>query len=485
MVLASFLFCLLGFLLVGVASLVRSRGTTEDYYLASRSVHPVLAGLSAFATNNSGYMFIGVIGFTYTVGLPAIWLMVGWIVGDLAASLAVHRELCRASHRTGELSFAGLISRWTGAEQVLIRRLSALLTVVFLGSYAAAQLSAGGKALHSLFGWNVHSGAVLVAGIVVVYCLAGGLRASIWTDVAQAFVMLFAMGLLLATAIIGLGGPAGAVARLAEIPGYLDWFPSDLRIPGAAGMALFALGWLFAGVSAIGQPHMAVRYMALASPRQLLHTRLWYYSFFTAFYAMATGVGLLARIYLPGLAELDPELALPAMAQGLLPPLGVGLILAGVFAATMSTADSLLLSCSAALTHDLALRPTHSTWLSKGATLLVTALALGIAIVGPQSVFTLVILSWSTLASAFVPLLVVYARGHRPTQAHALLMMLTGPAIALLWRQLGWHEEIYEGMPGILAGLATFYGPWALAALSTRFLSERTPAQRAGEAHEG
>ena len=93
--------------------------------------------------------------------------------------------------------------------------------------------------------------------------------------------------------------------------------------------------------------------MSLDSSDSMRRARCWYYLWFTAFYCMATGVGLLSRVYLVDTAAFDAELALPTMALELLPPVLVGLILAGVFAATMSTADSLVLSCSAALTHDL------------------------------------------------------------------------------------------------------------------------------------
>lgn len=221
-------------------------------------------------------------------------------------------------------------------------------------------------------------------------------------------------------------------------------------------MALFVIGWLFAGVSVIGQPHIVIRFMALDAPGRLTQARLWYYGFFTIFYGMATGVGLLSRLYLPELGGLDAELALPQMAQLLLPPVLVGLILAGIFAATMSTADSLVLSCSASLTQDLATGKQSSLWLSKLATLGVTALAFFIAVTGPTSVFTLVILAWSTLASAFGPLMIVYACRGRPSQALALAMMIVGPLVALLWRWAGWHEHYYEGMPGMLAGLLVY-----------------------------
>jgi sodium/proline symporter len=166
-------------------------------------------------------------------------------------------------------------------------------------------------------------------------------------------------------------------------------------------------------MSVIGQPHIMVRFMALDSPEHLTRARAWYYGFYVVFYAMAAGVGLLSRLLLPDLGSLDPELALPTMALELLPPLFVGIVLAGIFAATMSTADSLVLSCSSALTHDLLPRRLEKPIELKAATLLVVVLALAIAMTGTQSVFVLVILAWSALASAFGPLMYLYARGYR------------------------------------------------------------------------
>ena len=106
----SFVAYLLLFAGVGLLSARQARATKRDYYLAGASVKPWLVGLSAVATNNSGYMFIGVIGYTYVTGLAAIWLMLGWIAGDMLASQFVHRRLRDAAGRTGEVSYAGLLS---------------------------------------------------------------------------------------------------------------------------------------------------------------------------------------------------------------------------------------------------------------------------------------------------------------------------------------------------------------------------------------
>jgi len=452
----SFIVFLFVFLAIGVSSARRASGTRKDYYLASHSVSPALVGLSAVATNNSGYMFIGVIGYTYATGLPAIWLMLGWILGDFLASLFIHSKITSATKATGTLSFSGLLSTWNGTNFALFCRVAAIISIIFLGSYSAAQLAAGGKALHVLFGWPQAAGAIIGSVIVLVYCIAGGIRASIWTDAAQSAVMLVAMALLFVTGIQGLGGIEGTWDKMEAIPGFTNWFPPDLLLPGLSGMLLFVVGWMFAGFSVVGQPHIMVRFMALDNPKNIVRARAYYYGFFTIFYFFANGVGMMSRIYLPHLQTLDPELALPTIALELLPPLAVGMILAGIFAATMSTADSLILSCSAALTHDLFPKTFASTKMVKVGTLAVTLLALAIALNQTQSVFSLVILSWSVMASAFAPLLVVYSLRGRPGESISLTMMVVGVGTALLWRHFGLQDAIYEGMPGILAGLGVF-----------------------------
>lgn len=459
--LISFLFFLALFAAVGISSYRKSRGTKEDYYLASQNISPLLVGLSAVATNNSGYMFIGVIGYTYVTGLASIWLMLGWILGDFLGSLWIHKNLRQAAKRSGECSYSAVLACWQGTRFAAWQKLAGVLSLLFLLAYASAQLVAGSKALYVVLDMPIWSGAVIGGVIVAAYCLVGGIRASIWTDVAQSLVMVVAMGVLLFVAVHSVGGFSAAWGAMGEVDGFLNWYPQDLLLPGLAGGVLFALSWLFAGISVVGQPHVMVRFMALNDARRMTQARCWYYLWFTLFYAMATGVGMLSRILLGDAGTFDAELALPMMAMELLSPVLVGLILAGIFAATMSTADSLVLSCSAAVTSDLFPQRGDTTRRLKVATLGITFAAVTWALLNEQSVFSLVVLAWSALASAFAPLLMVLAAGGRPTQRLAIAMSVLGLAAALLWRWLGWHAHIYEGMPGILVGLAVFaVGRW-------------------------
>lgn len=454
MVMASFIFFLALFLAVGLASAFAAKGTRKDYYLAGSSVPPWLVALSAVATNNSGYMFIGVIGYTYVTGLASIWLMIGWILGDFVASLFIHKKLREATGETHEASFAGVMAAWHGRKFTTWRRVAAIVMIIFLGAYAAAQISAGGKALHGVLGWAPETGAIIVAAMVLAYSIAGGIRASIWTDGLQSLVMIVAMTILFLVGVAGMGGWSETVDAWDAVPSFMNLFPSDLLFPGALGIGLFVLGWMFAGASVVGQPHIMVRFMTLDNADHMTRTRVWYYSYFTIFYLLATGVGMLSRLYLPDLQALDPELALPTMAVELLPPVMVGVVLAGIFAATMSTADSLVLSCSAAVTHDLLPQRLESSGKIKMATAAVTGLALFIALSDNSSVFSLVILAWSVLASAFAPMLFLMIANRDITEARAIAVMIIGVGTALIWRQLGYHADVYEGMPAILLALA-------------------------------
>jgi len=453
-VVVSFLLFMSSFLIVGAYSATRKRRTTEDYLLASRSVNPWLTALSAAATNNSGYMFIGLIGFTYTVGISSMWLMVGWISGDYLAWRFIHEKVRRRSQAEGSLTIPSFLGDDLAGDGVWVIRASAVMTLLFLGLYAAAQLKAGSKALHVLFGWNPAVGVVIGALIVGLYCLFGGIRASIWTDAIQSIMMLGSMSVLLFVATSHTGGLSGLWGSLAAIdPQLTDPVPPNLRF----GFVAYLAGWVTAGLGVVGQPHIMVRAMAIDSPEHIGLARRIYVLWYSAFSAASIAVGLASRVLLSAPAEFDSELALPLLSSELLPPVLVGFVLAGLFASTMSTADSQILSCSAALTQDLFPRWRKSYKMAKVGTVLVTATVLVIAVAGSQSVFFLVVLAWSALASTLGPLLVVRALRWPIDTKTALGMILAGFGCMLGWRYgFRLSDSVYEVLPGMAGGFV-FY----------------------------
>ncbi len=460
----SFTAFLLLFLLVGLWSARHARATRGDYYLASRSVKPWMVGLSAVATNNSGYMFIGMVGFAYAAGLPAAWVGAGLVTGDFLTSLIVHRRLRRAAEATGEVSYAGVLSAWHGGDFVWMRRLIGGVSLLFLLAYASAQFSAGSKMLLVVGDVPGYTGALIGFVLVTLYCLIGGARASVWTDVVQAFVMIAAMVVVWLALLSALGGAGAALSRMEAVPGFLDWRPQIAgqgagQTVGLAAAVLFAAGWLFAGFSVVGQPHIMSRIMMLDAPDHYRRVRPWYYFWYLGMYFMAISVGMLARVYLPNVSGFDAELALPTVTAQLLPPFWVGLIVAGVFSATLSTADSQILSCSAALSNDLApnWKLGQRPLMIRAATLVCAAAAFVMALSGNPGIFNLVIFAWGAMGAAFGPLIIVCACGGKPGQAGGIAMILTGLATAIGWRLAGLNEQVYEGLPAFAAGFAVYF----------------------------
>lgn len=458
MVVLSFSVFLALFIFIGLLSARKSKSTNQDYLMAGRNVKPWLVALSAVSTNNSGYMFIGQIGYTYLKGLSSIWLMIGWVAGDFIMSFVVHRKLREVSGKRDLMSFGGVIAKWWGDDNKKVRALVGLITLFFLGAYAAAQFKAGGKALNVLFGWDTSIGIIMGAVMVVAYCFAGGIRASIWTDAAQSFVMVGAMITLFVYAVIEGGGWSSFWDQVIHVsPAYFDWFPKGLLFGEMAGPVLFVIGWVFAGFGIVGQPHIMVRMMTLDNPSHVTRFRFYYYLWYLTFYMLAIGVGMAARILLPDVASFDPELALPTLSQELLPAFLVGVMLAGIFAATMSTADSQILSCSAALTRDLFQKTSVSYWMTKLATIFIAGLALVIALFGSQNVFNLVLISWSALGGAFTPILVLYCFGRRIGEKTLLAMIIGSLITVVSWRVGGMSGYMLDIAPGMFVSFSIYF----------------------------
>lgn len=450
----TFLLVMLVFVAIGALSMRRKANSVDDYLTASSQVPPWLVGLSAVATNNSGYMFIGLIGFTFVEGVSAAWLAFGWLLGDLLAWYTIHPAVRRFSENHPVNTVPALIAHRGERSGGPLRALTGLLIVVFLAVYAAAQLMAGGKVLNVVFDWPAWLGVIGGAGVVLVYSFAGGLRASIWTDAAQSFVMLFGMVALLAAGLLDIGGPVTLWRALGGIdPALTTLVPDGLVL----GFPLFLLGWIAAGLGVAGQPHLIVRTLALRSPDGIRAARRVYFAWYLPFVIMTVLVGLYARALFDGAPDmLDPELALPLMARTYLPDIGVGIVLAAVVAAAMSTADSMLLSTSAAVSQDMFHRFGQSYVRTKLGTALVTVAVVLIAVGAPANVFELVILAWSGLGATLGPALTVRVLGWPLGYPTAFAMVVAGLAGVLGWRALGLADAVYEILPGFACAAAAY-----------------------------
>jgi len=457
--LVTFVAVLAIFAIIGLSSVVRKKKTTEDYLLAGQDVKPWLVALATAATCNSGYMFIGLIGFTYEVGLTSLWIAIGWVFGDFIASVFSFRHIRRFADNKEIQTYSSLLSYRGGEPLKMVRLVAGVLTLVFLSIYAAAQFAASGKALLATFELDAWIGTLVGAVLVLAYCFAGGIRAAIWSNAAQAIVMIVVMALLVGYGIAEVGGWGEAMAKFEAVsPTYMSWF-DDVDSYWGLAPALFVLGWFFAGFGTVGQPHIMVGYMTMDNGDNINRVRAYYYTWYTVFFLAAILVGMLARIILVDDGSFDAELALPTMAIKLFPPFLVGVMLAGIFAATISTADSMVISCTGALTNDIFPKLKFSYMASKIATVMVTLFAVCMAIYslyGETSVFDMVVYAWAVMGTGFGPLLTLVLLGKKPNQVVSLLMILFGAGFTVALSRFGVPEPEYF-IPGLSSGFIIYY----------------------------
>lgn len=461
----TFIGFLLLFTVVGIYSATKKQNTATDYLLASRNANVWLIALSAMATGQSGYVFIGLIGVTYKTGVSSIWIPVAWAIGDYIAWWLVFQKLRLVSQETD----ANTISDFLGKEQQSINYkqeyksisgrwitiISAIIILSFLSIYASAQLVAASKGLNALFGWNYELGIIIGAVIVVIYCFSGGIRASIWTDSIQGILMIISLWILCIVSLVSCGGLTQLWIKLNAIDANLiNWIPGGKPW----GFVPYFLGFIVGGFGVVGQPHILVRGMAIDSADNMGFARNLKLFCGTLNSVAAFGIGLTARVLIPDLiSSSDPELALPFLSMQLLPAILVGLMLAGLFSAAISTADSQILSCSAAISQDLVPPQAQSYRMTKISTLIVTAIVLAIALVADSNVFNLVIFSWSALAAGLGPLVLLRVWQQFVTVPVAIGMMVSGILMAIVWN-LGFNLSVAlnEVLPGMATGFIVY-----------------------------
>ena len=451
----SFLLFMGFFAAVGLSSIRVKENTTDDYLVAGRGMHPGLAALSAVSTWNSGYMFIGFIGFTYTIGYSVIWIGLASTIGQIVAWIWLYKFIQEQANERGVRSLSSLVSRVSGAPEA---KLAAALSVLFLSVYAAAQLTSGGKALFAMMGWSELIGILIGFILVVAYCYAGGIRASIWTDAAQSCVMIVGSVLLCWVAMGEVGGFNGLHDGLnSQNENLTNMFPPDLKL----GVTLWVFAFFLGGLGVAGQPQVVSRVMTLGPDRDRKEAMIWFFVWQTPFILLMLIIGLASRVTFTS-SDFDPELGLPMMAMETLGPFWVGLILASIFAATMSTADSQVLACTAAITDDIIPKWSQNHTMTKVVTLLVALLATTISIVGQyipggDSVFALVVLAVYGLGGIFIPMLTIRWMGYEPDTFHSIVMMISALVAVIVWRLIGLNNEIFESVPGMGAAFAAHF----------------------------
>jgi sodium/proline symporter len=422
----------------------------DDYYVGGKSLGYWVVAFSARASGESAWLYLGLTGLGALVGAQAGWIVLGELAGVAIAWFMMAGPFKRETDRFGSITVPDyLVSRFSapGHERAVqaLRLLAAVALSLFVTIYVSAQIDATGKAFNAFLGWNYYTGAIVGFSIVVVYTLSGGFVAVAWSDLLQGLMMLLGLCVLPVAAIIALSNEPALLAGMSDLAdGYTSLW-------GAGGPSLSNLliivSYLAIGIGFMGAPQVFVRFIAIRDQGQILKGR-WVAVVFTILTdGCAVLAGMLGRALLVGpsgsadfsaVLGAGGEQVLPEMVAALFPPIVVGLYIAAVLAAIMSTIDSLLLVASSAVTRDVYqqmwkpdARPESLASLSRivtfGLAIVALCIALGISVVSPgRTIFWYVIFGWSGIAATFCPVMILALSWKRYNVWGALASMLTG-----------------------------------------------------------
>lgn len=445
------------FLWIGALAAKSSDNTESDYLLGSRSFGKVFVGLSAGATGNSGWIMIGAVGMAYSIGVSALLMVIAWFLGDLTFWTFFPDKINQMSREQNSQTipeFLGFTVKKPQGRRI-ITLIVAVITVVFIGAYTAAQFAAAAKTLDVFFGVDPTIGALIAAASILVYCVTGGLRASIWTDVVQAFVVMFVCFGMLTVAVINGGGVSAIISELNQIDPQLMNLTAGFSwltlVAYLVGFFVFGLGF------SISQPQVLVRLLAGRSPQEVKEAKWVYFGYVYSTWIAMVLFGMACRVLIPNIS--DPEQALPLYATQQFNPFLVGIVLAGVFSVIASTADSQLLVCSSAIARDISpglhrrMSRKYGVKYEQFMTLVVGILAVIAAISISSTVFSLVLFASGAVASSLGPAMVMILLKRRTHYLALNSMMLAGLSTAILWRVLGFNNILSEVCPGFIVAV--------------------------------
>jgi SSS family transporter len=334
-----------------VARARRQSESLGDFYLAGRSLGPLVLLLTLYATQYSGNALIGYPGEAYRTGFA--WVMsVGFMTAVIVVYLLFAPKLHRLASRKNFITPGDWIDHRFGSPALTL-----ITNVVFLFAminYLLAQLIAMGHITEALSGQLIPfwAGVIFLGLIVLIYESVGGMRAVAWTDCVQGIVLLLGLAGILVAVVPGVGGLREASAWVIEHQ------PELARVPGGEVLRTWASSLVLIGFAAAVYPQAIQRIFA-ARDAQSLKRSLTVMSFMPLFTVLPVFlVGILAIPTLDGLDGVSADQVMPRMlahwagTSTLLYVLSVALLI-GALAAIMSTADSVLLSLSSIISKDI------------------------------------------------------------------------------------------------------------------------------------
>ncbi len=464
---------------IGIA-VSRKNKTAGDFYLGGRRLGPLVTAMSAEASDMSGWLLMGLPAVAMMGGLAeASWTAIGLAVGTYINWLIVAKRLRVYSHRIDAFTIPDFFSRRFGDKNRIMTIVAALFIVVFFIPYTASGFAACGKLFSSLFGIDYMLAMVVSAAVIVIYCTLGGFLAASTTDFVQSIVMTIALFVVVGFTEGMVHGFDTVFANVQGLDGYLNLFEGFNVGTGTTGSygALPVASTLAWGLGYFGMPHILLRFMAIEDEKKLKTSRrvasVWVViSMGVAVLIGVIGYSLMQNGIIGPYADATAaetiivDIAKFLGTYGFVPAITAGIILAGILASTMSTADSQLLAAASSISQNLIVEAFKvkvsaktNMIIARVSVVVISIVAIFLASNPNSSVFGIVSFAWAGFGAAFGPVILCALFWKRANKHGAIAGMIAGGVTVFVWKFVvrklcaGTILDIYELLPAFIVGL--------------------------------
>ena len=445
-----FIVYLLFMLGIGVFFFFKDRnGGEKAYFLGGRKMGAWVTALSAGASDMSAWVLMGLPTSIYAYGLGQVWISIGLAIGYTLSWIFEASRLRRFSIVAGDsITIPQYLTNRFLSSSKLLQIICAVVFLVAYTVYSASSIKACGTLFNTVLGVDAKVAMFVAAFIIVSYTFLGGFSAVCWTDFFQGLLILGSMFIAPIFAAAMLNG-----STINPVPdGYWSVFSNWKDI-------VSGLAW---GLGYFGMPHIIIRFMSLKSQKELKKSAKIGITWTVLILIFAAVIGVIGRLFLGEIEEITAnELVFVTIVRRIFPGLISGILLSAVLAASMSTADSQLLSAASAFSSDVynpVIRKNKAsdkemTWIGRVVVLVIAVVALLIASnPGAGSIMSLVSNAWGVFGAAFGPTILLTLFWKRFNFAGALAGIVSGAAVDILWLAfLSKTTEIYELAPGFIA----------------------------------
>lgn len=446
MVIAIIILYLLAMVGIGLAFRKRASKDAESYLVAGRTMKSVIGGGALASTYASTSSFLGTLGAMFALGIAfGMWQNFGVIIGFALAAIFIAPRF----RKYLPLSFSEFFAkRYDGR----VRVVAAFITVVAMFVYVLIQLQGGAYAMSYVLGVSHQTGVITIGLILLAYVVLGGSHSSMLSSFVQFVMMMVAM---MTVAGIGLWSQSwNETVNMAAERNAIA-----LELSGEFGLLAGISVMVMMGLGVISSPHVYLMFMWSKSGKFAQRSAALATTYLAVFYTILLIVG--AYIIATQAELTQPDMGYFEVLDHL-PTVLIGLFVAAVLAAAMSTADAQLLNATSAITNDLyqafkgqPLQDDRAVLVNRVVVLVIGVAAIAVALDPPELIVWLLAIAQTLMIGAFFAPIVLGLFWKRATAAAALIGMLSGFVVAVVVQFVPMPNEFIGGPIAGAVSLAT------------------------------